>query len=272
MDVVSTHIPKDLPTDVGVQRNMIKIIILIISSANEPVYQEMKRLSHIYYQHSKDVLNLDIQYFYMEFREEQSDEVMEEEHTLYVKGATESVIPGLYEKTMKSLQYVQSKYEYDFVLRTNLSSFVNVRNVLSYVNTKPRHGFFGGYLVSSFISGTCILFSRDIGHRLTSDLHYHDMTHDDVLMSSIVRKHGISLDGDFIDGQQPHYMQQFQNDGRHHYHVMYLIDGGFCPEKIETLSDHEVNNIIFYRVKHPNRVDDVRYFHVLLLRVYGIKM
>lgn len=243
---------------------MVKVIILIISSSNESVYSDLKRLSSIYYDACSK--KQDIQYFYMEFRE-QSEEVVEEGHTLYIKGTTESVIPGLYEKTMKSLQYIQSKYVYDFVLRTNLSSFVNVRNLLAYVNTKPMHGFFGGYLVESFISGTFILFSRDIGQLLTSDPHYHDMTPDDVLISNIVHKHDIPIDGDFIDGQQPHYMQQFMNDGQHHYHVMYLIDGGFHPERIEALSDHEVSNILFYRVKNPNRDDDVLYFRALLQRI-----
>jgi hypothetical protein len=249
-----------------------KIVILIISSSDVPEYAEMKRLSHTYY----SLFPNDIRFFYIEARD-QEEESVEDGNTLYLKG-TESVIPGIYLKTMKALQHIQSNYNYDFVLRTNLSSFFNIPHVIQYFQNKPLQRFAGGYPVFWFTSGTCICFSRDVGELLTQtspgakhplklvvlgglhplcegilpsdqDIQYGDNTHDDVLISRLLDERQITR-----QGMEPFDVKYFEQ--------------GYCKEHVQNLTEDEVNHILFYRCKNENRMDDVRYFQDLLQRIY----
>jgi hypothetical protein len=220
-----------------------KIVILIISSFDLHEYAEMKRLSHTYY----SLFPNDIRFFYIEARD-QEEESVEDGNTLYLKG-TESVIPGIYLKTMKALQHIQSNYNYDFVLRTNLSSIFNIPHVIQYFQNKPLQRFAGGYPVFWFTSGTFICFSRDVGELLTQDIRYGDDTHDDVLISRLLDERQITRQG----------MEPFD--------VRYFLQG-YCKEHVQNLTEDEVNHILFYRCKNKNRMDDVRYFQDLLQRIY----
>jgi len=89
------------------------LIILIISSNND-IYNEMKTFSRIY----MDLYKNKIKYFFIEFDPNLENDITENSNTLYFKG-TESIIPGIYQKTMKALEYINTHYEYDFVMRTN---------------------------------------------------------------------------------------------------------------------------------------------------------
>ena len=220
-----------------------KIVILIISSFDLHEYAEMKRLSHTYY----SLFPNDIRFFYIESRD-QEEESVEDGNILYLKG-TESVIPGIYLKTMKALQHIQSNYNYDFVLRTNLSSFFNIPHVIQYFQTKPLQRFAGGYPVFWFTSGTFICFSRDVGELLTQDIRYGDDTHDDVLISRLLDE------------------KQITRQGMEPFDVRYFLNG-YCKEHVQNLTEDEVNHILFYRCKNKNRMDDVRYFQDLLQRIY----
>ena len=226
---------------------MVKILVLIMSSSNEPIYAEMKRISQIYYQ----LFATELTYFFMEFRD-QEEEAVEDGTNLYLKG-TESITPGLYLKTMKALQYVQSNYEYDFILRTNLSSFFNFRNVLTYLSEKPTANFAGGFTVFWFTSGTCIFFSRDVGEKLTSDIRYDDNTPDDVLISRLLDEKQIPR----------HNLSPFE--------MKYYINN-YQENDVKNLTDDEIQKIIFYRCKNENsREYDLLTFRDLLQRVYYLE-
>jgi hypothetical protein len=240
---VATHILKDDSAKRGVQKNMVKIVILIISSFDIPEYVEMKRLSHTYYSLFSD----EIRFFYIESRD-QEEESLEEGNTLFLKGS-ESVTPGIYLKTMKALQHIQSKYEYDFVLRTNLSSFFNVPHVIRYLQDKPLQHFAGGYPVFWFTSGTCIFFSRDVGELLTQDIRYGDATHDDVLISRLLDE------------------KQIPRQGLEPFDVKYYLNS-YCKENVQNLSEDEVNLFLFYRCKSEYRQNDILHFQDLLQRIY----
>jgi len=226
---------------------MVKLLVLIMSSFNEPIYIEMKRISQIYYQ----LFATELTYFFMEFRN-QDEEVVEDGTTLYIKG-TESVVPGLYLKTIKALQYVQCNYEYDFILRTNLSSFFNLRNVLAYLSEKPTTNFAGGFPVFWFTSGTCIFFSRDVGEKITADIRYDDNTPDDVLISRLIDEKQIPRE-DLSPFEMKYYIINYQEND------------------VKNLTDDDIQKILFYRCKNEDsRENDILVFRDLLRRVYHLE-
>ena len=50
----------------------------------------------------------------------------------------ESLVPGILYKTTAGKYFCHKKIKYDYLLRTNLSSFIHIPNLLKYLETKER--------------------------------------------------------------------------------------------------------------------------------------
>ena len=74
-----------------------KAIILAIYNESLDVYSLLKQKSHAYY----SAFSQDIKVFYITFRENQGEEIVEDGEFLYFKG-TESFKPGIITKTIKA--------------------------------------------------------------------------------------------------------------------------------------------------------------------------
>ena len=77
-----------------------KAIFLIISSNDNKIYEEFKILHRIYLTNYRPYFK----YYFVEFRENQDELVMEENDYIYVKGR-ESINPGMILKTCKIFFY-----------------------------------------------------------------------------------------------------------------------------------------------------------------------
>jgi len=112
----------------------------------------------------KKYMNLhpNIRSFFIKGNEEDSVE----SETIYVKSG-ENYIPGILEKTVKSMEYIQNNYEYDYIFRTNLSSFVDLYKLYEFIHLESTQSMdYGGIILTpsdipfGYISGAGILFSR----------------------------------------------------------------------------------------------------------------
>ena len=223
-----------------------KIIFLIISSDNEPVYAQMREILPKY-------LNLyfdKIQYFFIECNSEQSEEVVEKDHYLYCKGV-DSTIPGIFHKTMKSMNYLDNHYSCDFVVRTNLSTFWHMDNLLKLVNTLPTQGYAGGFcFAKDYLSGTTMIFSSDVIQRLIpySQDSRALLINDDVAISIFLHDEKIPI-------------QPVKNYSWDYTGSLQIIQ-----------PDHNVDNVLNFRIKNQNndRKLDVINFKILLQKIYGI--
>ena len=74
-----------------------KAIFLIISSNDNKIYEEFRNLHRIYLKNYRPYFK----YFFIEFRENQNELVIEEDDFIYVKGQ-ESINPGMILKTCKA--------------------------------------------------------------------------------------------------------------------------------------------------------------------------
>ncbi len=180
-----------------------RIIILILSSQGE-VYDKLKEYQTNYL---NKFVNSDklVNFFFVEFTNDtnnntintdnntnntdntnDTDTVIEKGNTLYVKG-TESINPGMIIKTAEAMKYINNKYEYDFIFRTNLSTFINVNNLIDFTSKINRVNTCAGFSFSGFITGTGIIMSRDVSQIVAHsyvNFNYYNI-HEDVLISSI---------------------------------------------------------------------------------------
>jgi len=169
-----------------------KGIILAIYNESLDVYSLLKQKSYSYY----NAFSQDIKIFYITFRENQDEEIVEEGEFLYFRG-TESFKPGIITKTMRALKYISQQYSYDYAIRTNVSTIINCKNLLDYFNTIPKTNYTGGFVIfNSFYSGIFVLFSKDMAEVLSSiELRYENIygEMDDVLIMQMIQKRGLPV-------------------------------------------------------------------------------
>jgi hypothetical protein len=151
-----------------------KILILFIYSENN-IYNKMMNLQRKYIHKFNEVVS-----YFVQMRENQLSEIEIENDVIFVKGE-ETYLNILY-KTVKSIEYLFEKKNYDFLIRTNISTIINIPkliNYLTYINPK-EHIYTGGsffwdlqwidnksgvtdktFWGTRFIGGTSITFSAE---------------------------------------------------------------------------------------------------------------
>jgi hypothetical protein len=237
----------------------IKAIILIISSNDNPIYEEFKQLHRIYLKNYRPI----IRYFFIEFRQDQDQLVVEDGDHIYIKGE-ESINPGMILKTCKSFEFINEVYDYEFVVRTNLSTLFHIPNLLEYLYIIPNSNSCGGFNYRSFITGTGIILSKDISIQIVENfLRYDIMKHnEDIVISALLNKF-----------KTPYYnCKQF-------YKWCLIIDEPsedygeyyFIPTGGKFIDFEFPENILQFRIKNSlDRKIDILYFKVLLKKIYDI--
>lgn len=147
-----------------------KFIFVIISSnelTSENVYynsiekyKKLKFLNKLYY----DMFEDHVKYFYVEYNGTITDTILEKDHFIYVKGNELPMNPNMLNKKLLAMEYINSKYDYEYIINTNLTSIWNIPVLLSLYNEIPRYNFFGGHYLSfgHFVTGTGIIVSSDL--------------------------------------------------------------------------------------------------------------
>lgn len=221
------------------------VIFIIISSHDQAVYADMKKLSKQYYSLYPDKTK----YFYIEYKKEIDSDIVEIDDHIYIKGVETGLENhGIYIKTIKVIQYLSNKYEYSFIFRTNLSSFLHVDNICKYLETIPnKQQYAGGWIINDFISGTGIIMSKDVGDMVSQYQGVLPTPHDDVNIAYIIRHYGIKLQG---------YV----------YNAVNMLDNNSYDSNVNIPHD-----ILYFRIKNvADRNIDIMYFKLLLKRIYNI--
>jgi hypothetical protein len=228
-----------------------KVIFLIISSHNESVYSEMKNLNKFIY----NLFSSRSKYFFIENKPDLVEEVIEENDHIYVRG-TESFIPGIYNKSIKAIEYITKKYSFDYVIRTNLSTVWHIPNLFTFLSIQPKEKFAGGFAFQGFISGTGIIMSRDVGQLVYENPNNGHIS-DDVAISDTIRINGINL-YDITD-----YKWGF---------LIPKIDNLPSNCKYLEITENDFSDILNFRLKNSDRQTDVLYTKILIYKIYNIKV
>lgn len=189
-----------------------------------------------------------VKYFFIELEESLPFDVYEDGDHLYFKGI-DSTIPGIYLKTIKAINYLHPRYDYDFIIRTNLSSFWNIPNTLEYFTRLPKNNYFGGIcLWNTFISGSGLVMSRDLGLKISDAYVDTNEIHDDVAISNVVK---------FTLNEKLSPFEDFR--------IHYLTDqeGNHIPD--------DLSKILYFRIRNNrDRNIDIELMKILLQRIYNI--
>jgi hypothetical protein len=69
---------------------------------------------------------------------------LNQQNILQYKDIHESMIPGIYQKTLKAFEQLQGQF--DYIFRTNLSSFVCLKQLVERVRHFPKRQFYAGFI------------------------------------------------------------------------------------------------------------------------------
>jgi len=141
---------------------MKELIILAIASRNETYDQFVKNYwYHIIKYVKQNHTNIKIFLLYGNSNIDDFDEIKDN----IIKSEYDETFPNILEKTLDAFEFVTNKYKYDYIFRTNLSTFTVIEHIQSIINMLPET-FIGGtvapYENFKFIGGMGILISKDI--------------------------------------------------------------------------------------------------------------
>jgi hypothetical protein len=108
-----------------------KIIILIIASEAE--HYNVFKQCWLEYMNKYD----EVKSFFLYCDENIDTDIYITEHAITYK-CKESLIPGILYKTIAGYYFCEKKFTYDYMLRTNLSSFINIPTLLSYIEQEEK--------------------------------------------------------------------------------------------------------------------------------------
>lgn len=194
---VTAHTPSESPS---IPTKDFKVLVLIIASDEVPVYCELQKIwrAYMHYDH-KHVVS-----YFIKANPALPQECIIDGDVIWAR-CQENQIPGIMNKTILALEAFLPRIgtEFDYVLRTNLSSFIVFSRLLDYLKACPRTNFYGGSHIGADLdpnitvgSGSCFILSPDVAATLVRyKTHFFNNTlcDDDVMIGLFLRARGIKL-------------------------------------------------------------------------------
>lgn len=185
-----------------------KFLVIIIYNSKVQYEREMYNL------HTKYLKKKNIMHYFVTWNQTQDNDIVVDDNIIKLKG-NESFVPGIMLKTMMALKYltVDLRLEYDYLLRTNISTVINYDNLANYLdnNVQPEHDFFTFFknvikwtdpdagitdvhYGTQYAQGTNIFLKRYIVDKLLVDDNLIDYNIiDDVSLGYTMSKLGVTL-------------------------------------------------------------------------------
>lgn len=141
-----------------------KIIFLVIAH-NKKFFNELKQqwLRYI----NKCPNEIKVYFIYGK-----TDLIPNKEYDLIFPNIEENYRTGLTLKTIAAMEWVNQNWNYDYLVRTNLSSFWDFYALLDSIKNFPRERFYAGplrYKNPQFIGGNAVVMSKDVVHMFTEN-------------------------------------------------------------------------------------------------------
>lgn len=185
----------------------IKVLVLIVDSDNLPVYKEFRKIWRSY-------MNDDpshIEAYFIRGDNNLNQEYKIDKDIIWVK-TQESWRPGMINKTVMSLEVMQPRFhEFDYILRTNLSSFYVFNNLISVLQNMPREKF---VMSKRYGNENGYLRPHGSGYIISTDIANDIIRNKSLLMNS--KEADDEQMGRFFDTQDYNYYDELRID-IHHY-------------------------------------------------------
>ncbi|MBS0656388.1 MAG: hypothetical protein JSR46_11475 [Verrucomicrobia bacterium] len=183
----------------------LKLLVLIIASDAHPAYIELQNIWRSYMHHDRAHIDA----YFIKSDPNLTDPIEVVGDTIYAKGE-ECYKPCILKKTLQTMEYASKNMsKYDYVLRTNLSSFYVYPRLLEYLKTLPRKNCYAAHALIPawdvpppysgvpFGSGSGFILSSDLVKKLVS--HQQEVLKnsanipDDVLIGDFLHKNSIPV-------------------------------------------------------------------------------
>ena len=227
-----------------------KLLILAIYSKNKE-YDEMLSIQRSYVHKFPNITS-----YFIDFREHQTNDIEVEGDFIYVKGKDTFI--NITYKTIKALEYAVQHLKFDYMIRTNMSTIINIPALNAYCSTLRKTKIYTGGLLTplhwidkksgikdqtywgaKYFQGTSIIMSRDVVSFMIknkSNIHYDII--DDVAI------------GIFIE---------------HYFPYALYTDLPYFYTAPKNIKPSEVDNqFVFFRNRaYKNRVGDVKNMKII---------
>lgn len=236
-----------------------RVILLVLASDNAFLYKQFRKIYKAY-------ANTDpsIKTFMVYAGKENS--FTPDEHDLVYSDIEENYYPGMITKTVRAMEDIDKQYDYDFMIRTNLSTFWDFELLHKRLDKQPitkcftgtfRDCVYKGKPSPQYVSGTNLVVSRDLVKtyiKNSVELCSWDLPEDWALSQLLINR-----------GYKP--KASFPG-AIHRLDTYKTIDEKVIMSEIEKARDMRHDN---FRIKNPvNRdVIDVGIAKILLREYYG---
>lgn len=178
-----------------------KVIILIMSSSNSTYIKLENCIKETWYK----LKNEDVEVIFYK----DNDRFIQKSNTPEFDGC-DLILPisdGFYtlgQKTLMAFEWVNQNYNYDYIYRSNLGSFVDIKNLLLFLSDKPKDNLYCGivgkdtfYLKREveFASGSGYFLSKDLVDLVVKNKYIwnHNIV-DDVALGELLSQFNIKVD------------------------------------------------------------------------------
>jgi len=249
-----------------------KIIILVIATDNPEHYVDMQEIWRTYGNSHPNIKT----YFVKAEPGLLNDVVIDESRmTIWVKGF-ENLRPGILQKTVKAIKYIDDNFEYDYIVRTNLSTVYNLNKLYNYiVEYEPQ--FIAGQLMLKETCESSIKYHfvngknyNNVGNFPTTDKMMYYVSGSGFILSKIGCKL-ILLSDNKMDYKEPDDLaisKLFEKFNINYYGIyIYALKTG-NNNNDPNLIEHD--KYFQYRCLTPNHVNTVNIMGSLVNYLYKI--
>jgi hypothetical protein len=162
-----------------------KIVVLVIASQG-PAYDRFLQ------NWRNQILPANVSVKYLFCSEDQADPFEVRGDSIFLKGR-ECIKPGIYHKTLSAMSHSLLE-PFDYLLRTNLTSYINFRKLNEFLEDKSREFCAAGtYFEGGFLSGSGYILTRDLVEKFIGwcedSCEMNPMCHhDDEIMGAFIKE------------------------------------------------------------------------------------
>lgn len=186
LDLRNTLVAKDIVSDCTYDPRNAMLLVLVIANKN-PIYETYwavwQRLKH-------DDPNIQVYFLLGDLNLTSAVTVNEKDNIVRIP-TSETLIPGVLDKTVHAIQYFlqDSHRNFKYILRTNLSSMWHWQRLLQVLRMLNDTGVYAGVRGPGFVSGAGMLLSRDVAELLIENRSDLDMrVIDDVAIGALMTR------------------------------------------------------------------------------------
>jgi hypothetical protein len=176
----------------------VNILILVLSCHDNGIYSKFFETQ----KNTWDSINVEgIETFYF-FGDHDKDEIIDNRILINLKETTKIESDGNLSvtnsglKTLKSFEMIKNM-DFDYVFRTNSSSYVDKKLLIDFINNKPKTKYYSGFIGNhgkiTFASGSGFFLSKDLINLLIENKNRWDHSLiDDVSIAGLLKEFGVS--------------------------------------------------------------------------------